>query len=177
MYIPLPIPAWEYGEMAVKRIVKIAFLSAILTLAMLAIKPLPNVELISLLVIIYALLFGKDSFIIVTVFSLVEGLFWGFGLWWFSYLYVWPLLCLIVLLLKRIIKEEFLIWAVVSGFFGLIFGTLFAIVYVPIDPAYALSYWIAGLPWDAWHALWNFILMAVLGKPIYRVLKKVSEAS
>ena len=161
--------------MPVRRIVRIAFLSAILTVAMMAIKPLPNVELISLLVIIYALLFGKDTFIIVTIFTMIEGLMWGFGLWWISYLYVWPLLCVIVLLLKKIIKEEFLIWAIVSGIFGLVFGSLFAIVYLPVDPAYALSYWIAGLPWDIWHAAWNFILMAIVGKPIYMMLKKVSE--
>ena len=96
---------------------------------------------------------------------------WGFGLWWISYLYVWPLLCLLVLLLKRIIKEDFIIWAVVSGFFGLVFGTLFAILYIIIDPAYALAYWISGLPWDVWHAVWNFVLMAALGKPLYRGLK------
>ena len=161
--------------MTIRRIVRMAFLSAILTVVMLAIKPLPNIELISLLVILYTLLFGKETFIIVTVFSLVEGLMWGFGLWWVSYLYVWPLLCLTVLLLKRIIKEEFIIWAVVSGVFGLIFGSLFAIAYIPVDPAYAFSYWIAGLPWDIWHGMWNFILMAVLGKPIYRVLKNVNS--
>ena len=161
--------------MAVRRMVRIAFLSAVLTVAMLAIKPLPNIELISLLVIVYTLLFGKDTFIIVTIFSIVEGLMWGFELWWFSYLYVWPLLCLVVLLLKPLIKEEFLIWAVVSGVFGLVFGTLFAVVYLLIDPAYALAYWISGLPWDVWHAAWNFVLMAVLGKPIYNVIKQVNE--
>ncbi|MCL2719449.1 MAG: hypothetical protein FWE14_11795 [Lachnospiraceae bacterium] len=159
--------------MSIRKIVRLAFLSAILTVAMMAIKPLPNIELISLLVIIYTILFGKDTFIVVTVFTLIEGLMWGFGLWWVSYLYVWPLLCLIVLLLKRFIKDDFLIWAVVSGVFGLCFGSFFAIAYLPIDPAYALSYWIAGLPWDVWHGAWNFILMAVAGKPIYNVLKKV----
>ena len=159
--------------MAIKKLVRIALLSAILTVVMLALKPLPNVELISLLVILYALLFGKDTFIIVTVFSLVEGLMWGFGLWWISYLYAWPLLVLAVLLLKKLIKEEFLVWAVVSGLYGLVFGALFAIAYLPIDPAYALSYWIAGLPWDVWHAIANFALMATVGRRLYRVLKKV----
>ena len=159
--------------MAIKRIVRIAFLAAILTVTMLAIKPLPNVELISLLVIIYTLLYGRDTFFIVTIFTLIEGLMWGFGLWWFGYLYAWPLLVLAVLLLKRLVKEEFLMWAVVSGGFGLLFGTLFAIAYIPIDPAYALSYWIAGLPWDVWHGICNFVLMAVLGKPVYGVIKKV----
>jgi hypothetical protein len=152
--------------------VRIALLSAVLTVAMLAIKPLPNVELISLLVVMYALLFGKDTFIIVTIFSLTEGLLWGFGLWWVSYLYVWPLLCLIVILLKPIIKEEFFIWAVVSGLFGLVFGALFAVAYLPIDPAYALAYWIAGLPWDVWHGGCNFVLMVLVGKPAYKLLRR-----
>ena len=159
--------------MSIKRIVRIAFLAAILTVTMLAIKPLPNIELISLLVIIYTLLYGKDSFFIVTVFSIIEGLMWGFGLWWIGYLYSWPLLVVAVLLLKRFIKEEFVLWAVVSGVFGLIFGSLFAIAYIPLDPAYALAYWISGLPWDVWHGAWNFALMLALGKPIYTLLKRL----
>jgi hypothetical protein len=152
--------------------VRIAFMSAVLVVAMWALKPLPNVELISLLVVLYALLFGKDTFVAVTVFSLTEGLMWGFGLWWVSYLYVWPLLALVVMLLKPLLKEEFILWAVVSGGFGLVFGGLFALAYLPIDPVYALSYWIAGLPWDVWHGGCNFVLMAGAGKPLYEVLKK-----
>jgi hypothetical protein len=159
--------------MAAKRLVRIAFMSAVLTVAMWALKPLPNVELISLLVVLYALLFGKDTFIAVTVFSLTEGLQWGFGLWWVSYLYVWPLLCLAVLLLKPLLKEEFILWAVVSGGFGLVFGGLFALAYIPINMTYALSYWIAGLPWDVWHGACNFVLMAVAGKPLYEAMRKI----
>jgi hypothetical protein len=159
--------------MPIEKMARIALLSAILTIAMIALKPLPNVELISLLVILYTLVFGKETFIIVTVFTFVEGLMWGFGLWWVSYLYVWPLLCLIVLLLEKFIKEQFLIWAVVSGLFGLIFGSLFAIAYIPAGPAAALAYWITGLPWDVWHAIANFVLMATVGKTIYKVLCKL----
>ncbi|MCL2254773.1 MAG: hypothetical protein FWC09_10050 [Lachnospiraceae bacterium] len=158
--------------MAVRRMVRIALLSAILTIMKMAV-PIPNVELVSLLIIIYTLLLGKESLFIITVFNFTELIIWGFGLWWISYLYVWPLLCVLVLLLKKVIKEEFLIWAVVAGMFGLIFGSLFAVIYLPVDPAYALAYWMAGLPWDVWHGVWNFVLMAVLGKPIFSVLKRV----
>lgn len=160
--------------MVIQKIVRMALLSAILTILKMAV-PIPNVELVSLLIIIYTLLFGKETLVIITVFNLTEGLLWGFGLWWFSYLYVWPLLCLAVLLLKRLIKEEFLVWGVVSGVFGLVFGGFFALVYLPIDPAYALAYWVSGLPWDVWHGIWNFVLMAVAGKPIYRGLKSVNR--
>ncbi len=159
--------------MPVRKITRIALLSAILYVSKVALEFLPNVELVSLLTILYTLVFGKEAFLIVTVFNLFELIQWGFGTWWVSYLYVWPLLVLITLLLKKFIKEEFLIWSVVSGLFGLIFGSLFAIVYLPVDPAYALAYWISGLPWDVWHGVCNFVLMLVIGKPLYLLLKKV----
>ena len=161
--------------MPVRKITRIALLSAILYVSKVALEFLPNVELVSLLTVLYTLVFGKEAFLIVTVFILFELIQWGFGTWWVSYLYVWPLLVLITLLLKKIIKEEFLIWSVVSGLFGLIFGSLFAIVYLPVDPAYALAYWISGLPWDVWHGVCNFVLMLVIGKPLYLLLKKIKN--
>ena len=161
--------------MPVRKITRIALLSAILYVSKVALEFLPNVELVSLLTVLYTLVFGKEAFLIVTVFNLFELIQWGFGTWWVSYLYVWPLLVLITLLLKKIIKEEFLIWSVVSGLFGLIFGSLFAIVYLPVDPASALAYWISGLPWDVWHGVCNFVLMLVIGKPLYLLLKKIKN--
>ena len=163
--------------MPVRKITRIALLSAILYVSKVALEFLPNVELVSLLTVLYTLVFGKEAFLIVTVFNLFELIQWGFGTWWVSYLYVWPLLVLITLLLKRVIKEEFLIWSVVSGLFGLIFGSLFAIVYLPVDPAYALAYWISGLPWDVWHGVCNFVLMLAIGKPLYLLLKKVRTSA
>lgn len=161
--------------MPVQKITRIALLSAILYVSKIALEMLPNVELVSVLIIIYTLVFGAETFWIITVFNLFELIQWGFGSWWISYLYVWSLLCLCVLLLKKIIKEEFLIWSVVSGCFGLLFGSLFAIAYLPVDPSYALAYWISGLMWDVWHGVWNFILMFVLGKPLYRLLSKLKS--
>lgn len=162
--------------MSVQKITRIALLSAILYVSKVALEFLPNVELVSFLVILYTLVFGKETFIIVTVFNFLELIQWGVGSWWISYLYLWPMLCLITLLLQKIIKEEFLLWSIVSGVFGLIFGSLFALVYIPIDPAYAFTYWISGLPWDVWHAAWNFVLMLVLGNPVYHILNKMKNA-
>ena len=135
-------------------------LSAILYISKVALEFVPNVELVTMLTIIYALVFGAETYLVVTVFNMFE-------------LVQWPLLCLITLLLKRLIKEEFLVWAVVSGGFGLIFGALFAVFYLPMDPHYALSYWISGLPWDVAHSISNFIVMLILGKPLYRLLRRL----
>lgn len=161
--------------MPVKKITRIALLSATLYVSKIALEMLPNVELVSVLIMVYTLVFGAETFWIITVFNLFELIQWGFGSWWISYLYVWPLLCLVVLLLKKPLKEEFLIWSVIAGCFGLLFGSLFAIAYLPVDPSYALAYWISGLMWDVWHGAWNFILMMVLGKPLYRLLSKLKS--
>lgn len=161
--------------MAVQKMTRIALLAAILYVSKAVLEFLPNVELVSLLVILYTIAFGAEALVIVTVFNGFELLQWGFGTWWVTYLYAWPLLCLIVLALRKVLKEDFTLWAVVSGGFGLIFGSLFAIAYIPISPSYALNYWIAGLLWDVWHAVCNFVLMLVLGKPVYRVLKMLKQ--
>lgn len=157
--------------MPIRKITRIALLSAILYVSKVALEFLPNVELVTLFTILFTLVFGAEAFLIVTVFNMFEFIQWGFGVWWVSYLYVWPLLCLMTLMLKKLVKEEFLVWSVVSGVFGILFGALFAIAYLPVNPGYALTYWIAGLPWDVWHGIWNFILMLVLGKPLYQILK------
>ncbi len=160
--------------MSIKRIVRIALLSAILYVCKVALEWLPNVELVSFLIILFTLTVGIDTFYVTLIFNTLELIQWGFGTWWISYMYVWPLLVLITLLLKKVIKEEFLIWAVVSGGFGLIFGALFSALYLFIDVKLAWSYFIAGLPWDAWHAVSNFVIMLVAGKPIYKMLLKVN---
>ena len=157
--------------MPVRKITRIALLTAILYMAKLVLDFAPNVELITLLVILYTLIFGKEAFLIVTIFNLLQLVQWGPGTWLISYFYVWPLLCVLTILLKRFFKEEFTLWAVFSGGFGLIFGSLFALLYLFVDPAYAFSYWVGGLLWDVWHAAANFVLMLICGKPIYRVLR------
>lgn len=161
--------------MPIRKMTRVALLSAILYVAKVSLESLPNVELVSFLTIIYTLVFGAEAFIIITVFNMFELIQWGFGIWWVSYLYVWPFLCLVTLFLKRFMKEEFVLWAIVSGLFGLIFGSLFAIAYLPVDPSYALAYWISGLTWDVWHGISNFIIMLLIGKRVYTAVNMIKD--
>lgn len=57
-----------------------AFLSALLFLSQMALSWLPNVELVSLLLVLYTLVFKKHVWLILYVFIALEGLFYGFGL-------------------------------------------------------------------------------------------------
>lgn len=161
--------------MSAQKLIRIAFLGAILYISKVIMDFVPNTELISLLVIVYALVFGREVFSAILVFNLLELVQWGFGIWWVSYLYVWPLLAFIVMALRGLIRDRFVIWGAVAGLFGLAFGSLFAIAWIPVDPSYAFTYWIGGLPWDAIHCATNFALVAFLGKPLYRILLRIRK--
>ena len=86
-----------------------------------------------------------------------------------SYLYTWPVLAAVTVLLGR--SESPLFWAVIAGIFGLCFGALCALPYLFAGGwAAAVSYWIAGIPFDLIHCASNFVITLVLFRPLYRVM-------
>lgn len=155
---------------ASRRVVLCALLAAVLAVLQVAMAPLPNIEPVSLLVLVYALVFGRDVFYILFTFILLEGLVFGFHLWWVSYLYIWPLWAGAVLLLGRGREKPPLLWAAASGAFGLSFGALCALPYLAGGPWAAFSYWTAGIPFDLLHCAGNFFLALVLERPLVRTL-------
>lgn len=161
---------------AVREILLLGFFSAILVVVQVAkalIAPfLPNIELVSLFIIIFTLVLGKKVFYIIYVFVLVEGTVFGFDVWWFSYLYIWGILAIAVLIFRKIDKTFF--WAIVSGMFGLLFGALTAIPSIFIGGiGLAVSYWINGIIFDLLHCAGNVIAAALLFKPLYNLMKRL----
>lgn len=156
---------------ASRRVVLYALLAAVTAGLQVAMAPLPNIEPVSLLILVYAVVFGRGAFYIVFTFVFLEGLVFGFHLWWLSYLYIWPLWALIVLLAGRGGERPPLMWAVLGGGFGLSFGALCALPYLAGGPWAAFSYWTAGIPFDLLHCLGNFFLILALERPLCRTLR------
>lgn len=154
-----------------QRIAKIALMGAMLYTVQVVLSFLPNIELVTLLIVIFTRNFGKDGITACFIYVALNAIFSGFGLWWATYLVVWPLFAFMVYKLKKI--DSWLIWAIINGFFGLCFGALFALPYAVVSPSYALSYWIAGLNYDIVHCIGNFAAAILLGKPIETALKRV----
>ena len=157
-----------------KEIALMGILSALLIIGQVALGFLPNIEVVTLLVIAYTLVFGKKVFFIIYIFVLVEGLIYGFGLWWINYLYVWTALCFITLVFRK--QTSFVFWSIISGFFGLAFGALCSLPYFFISgPSGAFAYWIAGIPSDITHCIGNVFLCLILFKPLHYILMKINE--
>ena len=125
-------------------------------------------------IILFALELPLETPGAITVFILLQGVLYGFGLWWVMYLYVWYLLALLAWLLRRMDNAFF--WAVFSGLYGLCFGGLCAAVYLfAKTPAFALSWWLSGLSYDALHGVGNFVLMLLLYRPLCRALQMAKK--
>jgi len=150
----------------------IGLMTATLEVAKVALSFLPNIELVSLFIILFTIYFGKRVYFSVFVFTLIEGFLYGFGIWWFSYLYLWPLLALLTSLLKK--DAPIIAYAILSGFYGLSFGALCSIPYFFIGGLHmGITYWITGIPFDLIHGVSNTILFLVLFIPLQTVLKKL----
>jgi energy-coupling factor transport system substrate-specific component len=156
-----------------------AMMGVLLVVSKEALAGLPNFEAVSLLIILFTLSFGARALGAVGVFLGLEGLLYGFGSWWVMYLYVWPLLWGLAMLLGRALPLRLSRgwqWALVSGAYGLAFGTLCSLAYLPVGGVKMAFAWIvSGLPFDAAHGVGNFVLMLVLYYPLHRALESLAR--
>lgn len=160
----------------------VGLMVALIEVCKLFMQGLPNIEMTSFLIILFTLRFGRLTLYAIPAFILIEGLIYGFGLWWVMYLYAWPLLALVAHAFRR--ADSAFFWAIVSGIFGLLFGLLCAIPYFFIGLAGGslsqgltqfFAWWVAGIPYDLIHGAGNFALMLALYRPMSRLLEHIPQ--
>ena len=165
---------------SIRDIAQIGLMVALIEVSKFALSAIPNVELTSFWLIMFTLYFGWRIVVVVPVFILIEGAMYGVQLWWVMYLYSWPLLVFVTWLFRK--KDSALLYATISGIFGLCFGALCTIPFffvglssggISSAVSTAGSWWISGLPWDVVHCAGNFVIMLVLYKPVGHAMKWV----
>ena len=133
---------------------------------------LPNIEPVSLFVMVFTVVFGLKALFPIGVYVALEILVYGIQLWNINYLYIWAILALVAYCLRHV--KEPLIWAVVSGVFGLLFGALCAPVYLFTGGLhFAFSWWLSGIPFDLLHCGGNFGMALILYKPLRNAMEKL----
>ena len=167
------------GKNAAMDVAVVALMVAVIEVCKFAMSALPNISLTAFWLMLFSKHFGNRVYYVVPVFTLLEGVIFGFNLWWISYLYAWPLLVLAARLLRK--NDSALIWATLSGIFGLSFGVLCAIPYVFTGTdlksglAAAFGWWVSGIPWDITHCAGNFVLMMLLYKPLGKAMEELKK--
>ncbi len=159
-----------------KDITLIAILSASLTAGKLVLSVVPNVEIVTFLLIVFTVLFGlKRAMMTAVVFVTTEIFIYGFGTWILGYYILWPTLIVITTILHKRFESEY-VFAGLASVFGFTFGLFFALfesIFYGI--AYAIPYWISGIPFDIVHGVSNFIIVLILYKPLTKTISVAKE--
>ena len=158
-------------QLSVREMVLFSILAAMTFAAKYVMSFLPNIEPTSLMVMLFAVVFGKKWVYPVYLYVMLEILFYGINLWSINYLYVWAVLAIAAGWMKDM--KQPLAWALLSGVFGLLFGVLCGIVDVFIGGfSYAVTKWISGIPFDIAHCVGNFVMALILFVPMRKLLEK-----
>ena len=160
------------AKITVRELALFSVLGALTFAAKYVMAMLPNIEPVSLMVMLFAVVFGRKCLYPVYLYVTMEILFFGLGLWNVNYLYVWLILAVAAYLLRGM--ESPLGWAMVSGVFGLLFGALCGIVDIFIGGfPYAVAKWISGIPFDIMHCAGNFVIALLLFRPMRQLMEKL----
>lgn len=155
-----------------REITLFAVLGAMTFAAKFAMAFLPNIEPVSLFVLLFGVVFGWKGLYPVYVYVVMEILWFGIGTWNINYVYIWAILLVAAILLRQM--RHPLAWALVSGVYGLLFGALCAPVDVFIGGfSYAMTKWASGIPFDLAHCAGNFVIALLLFVPLRELLEKL----
>lgn len=159
------------AKLTVRELALFGILGALTFAAKYVMSFLPNIEPVSLMVMLFAVVFGAKCLYPIYLYVTMEILFYGISLWNINYLYIWAILALGAYLLRKM--EHPLGWAMLSGAFGLLFGALCGIVDIFIGGfGYAVAKWISGIPFDIAHCAGNFVIALLLFRPLRTLMEK-----
>ncbi len=161
--------------MKTKQFVLCAFLAGLCVVSKEMLAFLPNVELVTFLMILYSLCLDLKSVILISIlFCFVQMMLYGVGLWTPMYFIVWPGLCLMTYCFRKVLKTEQRL-SLYSGIFGLCFGFLFSIPFFMISLKMGWAYFINGIVFDVIHGVSNYIIMMFLYEPSFSVFSKLTK--
>lgn len=162
----------DKGKLTIRQIALFAMLGALTFGLKVAMSYLPNIEPVSLLVMIFAVVFGRKCVYPIYLYVLMEILIYGLGTWNFNYLYIWAILAVAAYFLRNM--KSALGWALLSGGFGLAFGLLCAPVdFFLGDLGYVVSKWVSGIPFDVMHCAGNFVIALLLFNPLRKLTQNL----
>ena len=125
-------------------IVLTAMFSAILIVSKELLAWLPNIEIVTMLIILYTRHFPRHTLYIIYIFAGAECCLYGITVYSVVYFYVWTLLYLAVLALRK--TDNFWIFFFVATMYGFLFGTLCSPIYFFIGGWKMVASWIAYSP-------------------------------
>ncbi|MCL2355637.1 MAG: hypothetical protein FWC70_00585 [Defluviitaleaceae bacterium] len=189
----------EKRGLPVRDLTVFAMLGAILFAAKFFAQILPpGMHLVGIFLAVITLTYRKRALIPLYVFILLDGVYWGFSVWWLPNLYVWLPLWGLFMLCRHttdtntgVVKadpktrsavrfppaKKAILYMSLCALHGLAFGTLFAPVHAlffGLNFDGMITWIILGLPVDILHAASNFAAGALIA-PLATILSKLDK--
>ncbi len=158
-----------------RKLILLTIFGSLMYLSQLLMAALPNIHMIALFITIITVVYRKWALVSIYVYAFLNGMYGIYVL--IPYLYVWTILWAVIMLLPRKTKPNIavIIYSVVCGLHGIMFGVLYA-------PAQALLFgfsfeqtvaWVAyGLPYDLLHCIGNIVL-STFAYPLIKLLLRL----
>lgn len=155
-------------------------LIAVTHVSRLAFAFLPNVQPVTVIIILITVKLGVADGLLVGSFSMIlSNLTLGMGPWTIGQILAYIGIVLITAVFKKIFNRAsntFVLGVIFSGLTGYLYGLFISIVQAPIlgmSIETLIGYWIAGLPFDTYHAIGNVGFFIILEPIVSPLLQKV----
>ncbi|MBO5935920.1 MAG: hypothetical protein J6Q94_10595 [Clostridia bacterium] len=164
---------------SVKEVAVFGMLGALMYASKMLMELLPNIHLIGVFIVAITVVYRKKALYPIYIFVFITGLFSGFATWWLPYLYIWTVLWMMSMLIPKNLPKKIasIVYMTVCALHGLLYGILYApaqALIFGLDFDASIAWIVAGLPWDAIHAVSNFIC-GLLIVPIITVLRRAEK--
>lgn len=166
-----------------KKIVLIGMFAATITGGKFALMALPNIEVVTLLIMLYTYVFGLGMGLSATlIFCTVEMFIFPINSWVISYYIYWPLLSIVTFIFKKLIMKNrvvipMIIAVVMTTIFGVLTSLVDTLVFTSPDlywKMFAVMY-IRGIPFFVTHIVSNALVVGLGFLPLSKVLMKLKE--
>lgn len=136
-------------------------------------------HMLGMFTMLLTVVYRKKALVPIYLYVLLNGVVSGFSMWWVPYLYIWTVLWAVTMLLPRNMSKtaQMIVYPIVCALHGLLFGVLYApaqAVMFSLSFEQTVAWVVAGLPFDAIHAVSNLVA-GLLIYPLSLLLKKLNK--
>ncbi|MRH42361.1 ECF transporter S component [Aquibacillus halophilus] len=158
------------------KITLIALLAALAVVGRFMFQFIPNVQPVTTLIIISGFFLGPASAIILAVLvTYLSNLFLGMGIWTIWQIVAWAAIGLLSGWIgKTNLKQPIFLLVAFGIFCGYFYGFIVSLATFTVAGKF-LPYYIAGLPFDTYHAVGNALFMIVLYPVLTRVFTNYNK--
>ncbi len=164
------------SKFSAKRLAFAGVMGALLVVGKFALSFIPNVEVVTTLLVAFCFVFGFDGVIASLIFCTADVILYPPSLDVIvSYYIYWNLIAITVVVLKELGVKSFVPYFITAVLYTLSFGVLTSFFNCLFFGVNFGAVYIAGLYFYAVHLLSTAIFMIVGFKPIVKVLTKIKE--